>query len=88
MTHNYVVVDESDSYVATGRHKELIENLLEKEGEEFWDHIEELSPDLVKTVTMKREVEAKKAALAEFEEHLAANDWNEPKWQKFFRDNT
>lgn len=40
------VVDTEDAYVATGKEKELIQGLLEREGEQFFDVVNELQPDL------------------------------------------
>ncbi len=41
------VVDMDTSRIVTGREKQIIEELLEQEGEQFWDYIEDLRPGLL-----------------------------------------
>jgi hypothetical protein len=84
----FVVVDPDECYIATGKEKDLIEQLLEQEGDGFWEHIEELAPEMVKTIALKREHEERCLVVREFEQHIVANDWTEPDWQRFFRQHT
>lgn len=83
----YVVVDKRESYVATGREKQLIEDLIESEGDHFWDHISALRPGLLEVVALRREQQARQSALAEFEQHMQHRDWTEAQWQRFFSSN-
>lgn len=67
--------------------KQLIEKLVQEEGEPFWDHIASLSPGLLQVVALKQQNQTRQLALEEFERHIASNDWRETEWQPFFEQN-
>lgn len=84
----YTVVDADRSMVLEGREQEVIQALLEQEGEAFWEHIQELQPGLLDTISVRREHQRKLKAVEEFRRHMELDDWSEGEWEVFFRQNT
>jgi hypothetical protein len=82
------VLDGTDVTVLRGREREILEKLVEAEGEGFWEHVEALQPDLFQVVLLRKQHQAREAAVEEFERQMAANEWNEGAWERFFIDNT
>jgi hypothetical protein len=81
-------VHDAESIVATGDLAELLRALVEKHGEEsVVASVGALMPDPVEVIALKREFDKRSSALAEFETHLAWDDWSELEWQAFFRAN-
>ena len=81
------VVDTDVSRIVSGHEKQLIEELLEQEGEEFWSYIEELRPGLLAAAALKKQHETRRAALDLFEEQFIRDEWEEGDWQAFFESN-
>jgi hypothetical protein len=89
----YSIIDAETSMIVSGREREILETILDKEGPEFWSLIEELQPGLMTAVAIKKDYEKKQAAVREFQEQLEAseagsNAWTEGDWEQFFRRNT
>lgn len=82
------VVDADDAYVATGKEKELIESLLNREGEQFFDMVNELQPDLFTAAAVSKVHQDRCRVVEEFEEELSEMRWSEEDWDSFFRKNT
>lgn len=49
--------------------------------------VAEADPDLVEAQALRARHERRKAAVAEFEDHMEALDWSEGQWEDFFRRN-
>jgi hypothetical protein len=81
------VVDPEAVYIAQGKQRETILRLLEQEGEQFWAAVEDLKPGLIETIARAKTHETRSNAVKDFEQHLAADDWSEGDWEKFFRAN-
>jgi hypothetical protein len=81
------VVDGADVSILRGRERDIIQTLLD-EGDEVWDLLEELQPDVFKAVALRKQHEAREAALSEFAEKMESGDWDEGDWEQFFKDNT
>jgi hypothetical protein len=82
------VVDESKAVVVKGRAADLVRQLDAEASDEFWEAIMELRPNLFRAVALTKLHELRENAVAEFRRHMAANDWAEADWQKFFERNT
>lgn len=80
-----VDVNTESSRVTNIRGKIVLEDLIRREGEVFWDYLEELGPGIVETVALRKQHNIRQNAVEEFEEHIQDDDWNEPKWQEFFQ---
>jgi hypothetical protein len=81
-------VHDADALVATGDLAEHIRALVEKHGEgDVIAGVRALLPNPIEVVALKQEYEKRSAAVAEFETHLAWDDWTELEWQVFFRRN-
>lgn len=86
-TRSLVAYDQ-DEIVATGEPAALIKGLLEAHDQaDVLAAIEAVLPDPLATLALKREHARRASALAEFERHLGALDWDERAWQRFFRRN-
>lgn len=81
------VVDPNEVYIAEGRERNIILGLLDREGEGFWDAIDDLRPGLIETIARAKTYESRLNAVREFEAHLAAHNWSEGEWEGFFRSN-
>lgn len=82
-----MVVDGADVTILRGRERDILQKLLD-EGDEVWDLLEELQPDVFKAVALRKQHEAREAALSEFAEKMGSGDWDEGDWEQFFKDNT
>lgn len=82
------VVNGDDVTILRGREKQIIEQLLEQEGEAFWDHVEALQPNLLEAVAVKKQHQARRLSLQTFESEMDWDIWDESEWERFFRDNT
>jgi hypothetical protein len=74
---HFAVVNKKTTRIATGREKEIVETLIEEEGDRVWDYIDEMRPGLLDAALLKRQHKARVAALTEFEHHLEFSDWSE-----------
>jgi hypothetical protein len=83
----YVALEKDAVYIATGREKELLEELINREGTKIWELLDELGPGMVQTVALRRQHIIRTQAVAEFEEHMDRCDWSENDWQLFFENN-
>lgn len=83
----YIVVDEDEVVPMTEKARATIQ-LIEQQGEAFWDAVEQLKPDLLTVVAIKRQHDVRNAALDQFRRALTEGDWTEPDWQRFFQNNT
>lgn len=81
------VIEDSDVSLLHGREREIIQKLLEH-GDGVWDLLEELEPDMLKAVALRKQHEAREKALAEFAEKMDSGEWDEGDWEQFFKDNT
>lgn len=68
--------------------EEALTALAEQHGEAFWELVDLMSDNLPQRIALQRVQQLRAEALAEFEEHLKAGDWSEPKWQSYFERNT
>ncbi len=85
------VVD-ADEITVSGRLADIIARLRAENGEaELAASLEDLLPDLVDAVALKREHAKRVHALYEFEAHMpgahGGATWDEPGWKRFFQDN-
>ena len=83
-----VVADEDESLIVKGAEREILEELQETTGEQFWDLLSNLNPDLFRVVALTKLYEIREQAVNRFETHLRADDWSEDEWQGFFESNT
>jgi hypothetical protein len=81
------VVNADETFVATGKEREVLQRLLETQGEELWRMLEQLNPDLTKRMALAEVYESRQKVASEFEQHLGADDWSETEWEGFFRAN-
>jgi hypothetical protein len=84
---NLVVVNEGDSFVATGREKDLINKLLEQEGEDFFEEVNKLQPDLFEAAAIAKVHRGRRKTVEEFAKALETMRWTEEEWDTFFRNN-
>ena len=83
----FQVVD-GEQPVITGAPAESIAALLAEYGEdELVTALESLQSNLIEAVWAKQALDARSNALALFEQHLSADDWNESAWQSFLDEN-
>lgn len=81
------VFNRDDVALISGQAKAIVESLIESQGEGILELIDSIQPDLLTAAALAKRYTKWSAALAEFEEHVAAEDWDERRWQKFFEDN-
>lgn len=81
------VVDGTDVQILRGRERDILRKILDQ-GDEAWDLLEELQPDMFKAVALRKQHEAREAALAEFAYKMESGEWDEGDWEQFFKDNT
>lgn len=81
---NLVVVNEDESFVATGREKELISRLIEQEGKDFFEEVNKLQPDLFEAAAIAKVHRSRRKTVEEFAEELEALRWTEEEWDTFF----
>jgi Domain of unknown function (DUF4263) len=81
------VVNADEAFVATGREREVLQRLLETQGEGLWHMLEQIDPDLTKRMALAEVYESRQKVASEFEQHLQADDWSETEWEGFFRAN-
>ena len=84
---DYVLVKKRDRDF-TEHEKEVIEQLLEREGEQLLTFIAETKPDLLQMAAIIERHEERVAVLRDFERQLEENQWKEGEWEAFFRANT
>lgn len=82
------VIDADDSYVATGKEKEIVSRLIEKEGNNFFDLVSELEPDLFEATALTKLYRRRRAIVSKFEQELQKQQWSEMEWDRFFKENT
>ncbi|HWA95073.1 MAG TPA: Shedu immune nuclease family protein [Terracidiphilus sp.] len=84
-----LVVGKREDVVNVGRErKALIEDLISSNhGNEFWDSLSSLRPDLASQLAEAELLKQRKLAVAKFERELTAQRWTEPSWEKFFMAN-
>lgn len=71
-----------------GREQEAVEALVELLGEDVWSFIETAGAEIPEAVVQHRAWRAREAAVVAFEQHMTNEDWAEPEWQRFFKENT
>jgi hypothetical protein len=86
-TENLAVVDTEELYIATGKEKQIMQNLLEQEGEQVFDIIDELQPDLFTAAALNKLHNNRRRAVEGFEKELGSAQWSEEQWDVFFRNN-
>ena len=86
--HQYAVVNLDENLVLGGRTGDVIRNILQTHGDDFWGVVQELGLDLPEALAQQRINRQRQEAILEFENHLADADWDEPTWHRFFKDNT
>ncbi len=82
------VVDSNESLVVTGEGKDVVSRLIEKEGNNFFDLVSELEPDLFEATALTKLHRRRRDTVDKFEEELQKRSWSEEDWDQFFRDNT
>ena len=86
--HRYAIVDLDENLVLGGRTRDIIQEVLQTQGEEFWSVMQEIGPNLPETIAQQRINQTRQEGLTEFENHFTLEDWNEPRWHQFFTENT
>jgi hypothetical protein len=84
----FEIVNPDEVTIVRGRERQLVEQLLIEAGEDFWQILEDLQPDLFRAVALAKLHEVREHAIAEFERRLKAAEWAEDDWQEFFEVNT
>jgi hypothetical protein len=79
------VVSAHESYIASGRARDVIERLLEQEGPDVWDILNEMRPELLHTLALREIFDERKRTVEEFEQELARQEWKESEWQAFLK---
>jgi hypothetical protein len=87
VTKEYEVHERGSVYIAAGREKELLEKLMQSEGEQFWGLLDELGPGMVEVVALRKQHALRQKAVDDFEQHMQNGDWDENDWQEFFQRN-
>lgn len=88
MGANYVTVfDRDEVAIISGEAKAIVESLIESQGGRIFELIDSIRPDLLTAAALAKRHTEWSAALAEFETHVEAEDWNELAWQRFFEGN-
>lgn len=86
--HRYAVVNLDENLVLGGRTRDIIREILQTHGEDLWSIVQEIGPDLPETLALQRINHLRQEGLAEFEKHFFLEDWDEPRWHQFFKENT
>ena len=74
--------------VVEKEHKKIIQQLIQTDrGEEFWDALRQMRPDMTEQLAHNEIFRKRSEALREFEDELKAVRWNETLWEKFFKRN-
>jgi len=81
------VVDENDVTILRGKEREILAKMLEG-GEDFWELLESLEPDLLMAAAITRLHRQRLSAVELFEQHMRDRDWLEASWQSFFERET
>src|SRR5207244_6989151 len=68
------VVDESKAVVVKGRTADLVRQMTEEVSDEFWEAIKQLQPNLFRAVALTKLHELREYGVAEFRQHMTAND--------------
>ncbi len=71
------VVDENDSYVATGWEREIIAKLLEQGGDQLLQIVDDLHPHLLQAAMDAKQQRLKRDAVRTFEEQIGRDDERE-----------
>ncbi|HSU15888.1 Shedu immune nuclease family protein [Longimicrobium sp.] len=83
-----VVADEDEALIVKGPAREILEELHGSAGDQLWELLSDLNPNLFRAVALAKLHEIREQAVVEFEVHLTAGDWSESEWQNFFENNT
>jgi hypothetical protein len=83
-----LIVDGQGNVVLNGRLADVVSSLAEAHGDTFIDALDELRPDFLEALSVRRLHRVRAAATAEFKSHLENGDWDELLWQRFFERNT
>lgn len=83
-----VVADEREAVIVQGSARGVLQQLLNEAGDDVWQALKELQPDLFRAIALLKLHEIREKAVEEFETHLEANDWSESHWHQFFKENT
>ena len=88
MGGDYVTVfDKDDVAVLSGEAKVIVESLINAHGQDIFQIIDEIRPDLLTAAALAKRYQEWSEALAGFERHVVDEDWDEPQWQDFFEAN-
>jgi hypothetical protein len=81
----------ADSLVIKGEARQVLEQLQENYGDDFWAALEQLKPDLLSTIALKRINDERRRAVNKFrsalEKSREAGKGTEKHWQDFFEEN-
>ena len=83
----FVGLDEHGVVVNAPTH-ELVKYLLANDNPAFWRAVDELKPDLLSAVVLKKQHEQRHKVVEQFQTQLEAEEWSEGDWQTFFEANT
>lgn len=86
--HNYAIVNLDENLVLGGRTRDIVQGIVQTHGEDIWSIMQEIGPDLPEAIALQRINQARQEVLTEFEDHFTSEDWTEPQWHQFFKDNT
>lgn len=78
-------VIDSSLTVVSGAEREILQRLAAKNGRALLAEVEQLLPEIAAAAALTSMYRRREHALAEFEQHMLANDWLEPQWQSFFK---
>jgi hypothetical protein len=77
----------ADSLIVKGTAKEMVEKLNEQYGDEIWDALGEIQPNLIETIALKSLNDKRQETVQKFRKVLEGPPTKEHHWQKFFSEN-
>jgi hypothetical protein len=83
----YLVVDVDKTHIRGDAEKASLTRLLESGGEELFNLIEELQPDLLQAAATARLLKQRRVIVQEFKDQLHNMEWSELQWDDFFKAN-
>ncbi len=82
------IADSNDPPILDSGKLEVLQRLYDLEGEGLFELLEEIEPNLIETVGLRKQHELRRAALERFHGALETSQWTESDWQAFFESNT
>jgi len=85
---NLAVVDQDAVYIAQGKERDALLQLLADGGDQFWALLEELRPNAIEAVAKAKLHASRQRTFEQFDAELQREKWSEGDWERFFRKNT